>query len=304
MMKFMEHPFIQSIKNNEKWTVSDKKKRPLNMWALIDGQRISWAYSPDNECLVTLDKLNKTIPNRTNSAYYIRAIEDGFVVLDIEPTCPEKIKEKLLQTPFLYAERSMSGFGIHLVLPLPENAMDYPVAMMKPALKHGKDYEILLNHYCTFTGNLMDIRPGTESFNEIFYELAAQAIEVPERAVNIHEGIDTKLPKTVHDTLVSVLTTHGNLWNKSLSDYDGDVSRYEFAMMGILYNHLQKYLDSPNFRNFGPIDDSTIAQLMYLSAKEVLPYRHKHDETRHGYPWLLFVAIRFLAKCPQKGDNE
>ena len=100
---------------------------------------------------------------------------EDYLFLDIEPKCPYNIKKHLLQLPYVYGETSMSGKGIHLLIPKPNNINDYPDALIKTQLKedHGY-YELLVNHYATFTGKEIPLPTKVNDFTEKLYKSLAQ----------------------------------------------------------------------------------------------------------------------------------
>ena len=153
--EFYTNASVQMLAGHSRWTVSDKDKTPINTRELMTTGRIWGAHEISDDCLVTLEELKGFLPNATNNAFYLKAQIDGLLVLDIEKTCPPEIAAKLLGiSDTLYSELSMSGKGYHLLLPLPSNFWDFPIATGKKVLKeeHGY-YEILLDHWVTFTRN-------------------------------------------------------------------------------------------------------------------------------------------------------
>ena len=114
----------------------------------LDG-RVMGAMNHSKQCLYPLDRVRRLIPEASNFAYYLSAQDAPYVILDIEPSCPESLRRSLLDTDFLYAETSMSGKGLHLAYKMPESVLKaYPNIINKTVLRHPKKYyEILINHY-------------------------------------------------------------------------------------------------------------------------------------------------------------
>lgn len=306
MPDFTQHPFIKSIADISKWTVSDRNKRPIDMWGIICEGQIYGALAPDEHHLCTLEILNETIPitNRTNSTFYVCAVESGFVMLDIEPDCPQKLKDKFLQMPYVYGEVSMSGKGLHLAFPLPDNYMDYPIAFTKPALKNeNKWFEILLNHYCVFTGKTIAPATGNEDFNTLFYEMASKAKETVRTNFDLSEERPKNIPESIMNAVVRQLINKGQSYKKTKDDFGGDDSKYEFSTLCFMYRTLKRMTKGNNQQRVIEYSDSDKAWLLYEAAKEVIPYRPKHDEERDGLPWLLYEARECIAKFP-KDDKE
>lgn len=301
--EFYNNPFVKQIANVEKWTVSDKNKRPIDMHALIHEQKVwGMAFDRGYNPLVNLETLCNTIPNATNNAYYLDALVDKFVVLDIEPKCPEVLKQKFLSLPYLYGEISMSGKGIHLVFELPEHILrNYPNAQIKLALKeeHGY-YEILLNHMITFTRNSLPPSPCTEDisiFDNIFELLAmkekASAVSGGQVVVTDISPDDIPYFDAVKKTLM------GQDYGKTSSDFHDDMSKYEFGATGFYYRALTRMLIDNTYKDHKYTDEEK-AIILYSVTSEKLPYREKHEQIRNNMPWLLYVATCLIAKS----DND
>lgn len=296
---FYENPIISAIADVERWTVSDNEKVPINMRELLDRGRIWGAHEITSECLVTLDEMTERLPLAANNAFYLRAQTDGFLVLDIEKTCPPHIAAKLLTIPALYAERSMSGKGYHLVLPLPTNFWDYPIATGKRVLKeeHGW-YEILLDHWVTFTRNVMPAGDlpapdlASDGWAELYAKLAGDAVEAPTSEFDV----STERPEIVRaDQIIELMTRRG--LEKCLDDFNGDSSRFEFSSLGTLYNRLSPILVAiKDAEPAAEFDASAKSWLIYEAAAKLLPHRDKHDEIRNGMPLLLNAAVSLVAR--------
>ena len=239
---FKVHPFITTIADNIRWTISTKTKMPIDMNALKNRQVIIGAtFKDDNQPLVTLSELEQIVPNPTNTAYSLNQALDDFVVLDIEPTCPDDIRDRLLQMPYKYCEISMSGAGFHLVFDKPKTNFEH-ILLSKPALKeeHGY-YEILLNHYVTFTGKIcvpsdacvpLDI----SEFEKLIDDLASKAKIQSSVMINTDELPELEdIP--LGDDIVTLLTKAR--YGKTIENFSNDHSKYEFGVAGFYYNKLK-----------------------------------------------------------------
>lgn len=304
---FYENTFIKNIANSEKWTVSDKDKRPIDMYALIHKNKVwGMAFDRGYNPLVDLKTLCETIPSATNNAYYLDALVDKYVILDIEPKCPDKIKQRLLELPYIYGEVSMSGKGIHLVFELPEKILDrYPDAKMKLALKedHGY-YEILLNHMVTFTRKMIQPSPCTENIStfENVFELLAMKAKPSTSTINSLEITEIDTDNIPHfNTLVSPLKFQN--YNKSPDDFHNDMSKYEFGAAGFYYHALEKLLDNNKYKGHEYTDEEK-AIILYSVIKEKIPFREKHEQVRNNMPWLLYIATRLIEKSDNSADKE
>ena len=106
--RFYQNKLIKHIMNKPKWTISDKNKRPISIADLqstiLNGtnssEYIRGADQYESADTTTLPKLLNILPTASNHAYKLNAKEDGFVVLDIEKTCPDDLKAQFLQLPY------------------------------------------------------------------------------------------------------------------------------------------------------------------------------------------------------------
>lgn len=297
---FCKHPFIESISQKKKWTVSSPKKVPLDVCIYKKEQRISGAMYTDERSLVSLDELIELIPNTANCTFYLDCITDCFVILDIEPKCPDEIKQKLLNLPYIYGEISMSGKGYHLVFPLPDCFDKYPSAKKKKVMKeeHGY-YEILLCHYCTFTRNQLDIKNNDNEtdmklFDNLFEEMAKTQKTTEAKKVDISTS-KPEIPS--EDKILTYLCTQ--IYKKTLSDFSDDHSKYEYGYIVHLYRKLKMIQnltiiqkDSENHK----YTDNENTWLLYTAIQDMLQHRPKHDELREGVPWLLYLSKQVVAK--------
>lgn len=302
--EFYTNPIISAIADEPRWTVSDNEKVPINMRELMSTGRLWGAHEISSECLITLGEMTSFLPSAANNAFYLRAQTDGFLVLDIEKTCPPEVAKKLLSIPSLYSEYSMSGKGYHQILPLPANFWDYPIATGKRVLqKENGWYEILLDHWVTFTREVVpaselpqqNFAPG--AWEEIYAELAQEAIETPESEFDI----STERPDIPRVQQILDLMTRRPL-EKTLEDFNADYSRFEFSTLGVLYNRLGPILVAIEDVEPGAVfDESAKSWLIYEAAIQMLPNREKHDEVRNGMPLLLNAAVALVAR--RMGDK-
>lgn len=303
--QFRRTSFVTALADTPKWTVSTKQKMPIDLYALQYRHTISGALYPNELSLATLDKVNELLPNAANYTFYLDALTDGVVVLDIEPICPAEIKNELLQMPCLYCETSMSGKGIHMVFPLPEDLLDtYPEAKEKTVFKEEhKYYEILLNHYVTFTANQIPaVTTGSqEPFRRLFASMAQEQKVTAKADVSI-EALQ-KVNSEYTDLILSVLMNHRKEYRKSLEDFHNDTSKYEFAYIAFLLNRLERMLATPALKQKRTFTDSEKAWFLYMVASDYLPHRPKHETERNHMPWLLYLAGEVIAHNKNDGKD-
>lgn len=317
---FYDSSVVATLAGAARWTVSgrlgeeSKGKAPVDMRHLLDaGGRVRGAWARDEQCLVTLDELTSGLPSAANVAFYLQSLSDGLMVIDIEPDCPAEISTQLLTIPqTLYTETSMSGRGFHLVTPLPENFHNHKAAMGKKVLReeHGW-YEILLEHWCTFTRRPIskgvwervhavdEVEERYSSTSGLFASLARSAKTT--QAVSTEVCTAVEAPEIAGgEEIVSRTLDKAELRLKSLDDFENDTSRWEFSVLGTLHREMQRHLVVIGFLRRSRYTDSDVAWLLYEAAREVLPHRKKHREQRNGRAFLLDRAASMVANNRQE----
>lgn len=330
---FYANPAIRLLATAARWTVSGRlsndpeatNKAPIDVRHLLDGcnagcqhigpVRGAWDIGP--ACLVTLAELSEGLPSAANTAFYVQAAVDGLMIIDIEPDCPQQISSHLLNLPgAVYIEQSMSGRGFHILAPLPANFHEYPTAANKKVLReeHGW-YEILLDHWVTFTREPVNSSPVVadaskqrprppdfSTFEAVYASLAEAAAQTSAAAaVDIDTAVDIPHIIAGEQIIARVLDQTAGRF-KTLDDFNGDTSRWEFSVLGTLYRQMLQYL--LRYGGFHGVAYSTGDQawLLYQAAQQVLPPRRKHHERRNGRPFLLDRAAAMIAA--QQPDTD
>ncbi|MFE4834464.1 hypothetical protein ACFRAU_07260 [Arthrobacter sp. NPDC056691] len=320
--RFYGNPAIQTLSKAARWTISGQigdddpsdpakpptRKAPIDVRHLIDAGRLRGAWATDEACLVTLEELTRAIPEAANTAFYLQAQTDGLLVVDIEPACPPGVAADLLRLPgILYSELSMSGRGYHLVIGLPSNFHDFPIAAGKRVLReeHGW-YELLLDHWTTFTrepipGNVaghvrnMASQPAFASIEALYAQLAEKAREgTGATALAIDTtAVMPDIPYAQAIVEQTVANARGQL--KSAADFNHDMSRWEFSVLASLFGWLRTQLR--DYSAYGvEYSSSDAAWLLYRASLEVIPARPKHNQLRNGRPFLLDRAAALIAE--------
>ena len=313
--EFMNNEFIQTIKDREQWTLSEQgSKKPLDMNYMIahandaEYRPIGASFANNNKPLVTLDRMGHffseflhtdidkiTIPN---AAYDLSQLTDDFMVLDIEPTCPDVMKNELLKFPYPYVEKSMSGKGIHAIIP--NNMMNTKFEdIRKNASKLQEEhryYEFLLNHYVTFTGEIIiPTQTGQKMLNPIetyFDRLAEQTQlhnEIKEIALSESVLDMSQIPGI--DIIMDIIDNQYSGYYKTKADFNFDESRYEFGFIAYYAKRLEEACSSILLKGNTYTDEQKVGML-YNIVKERIPERPKHNETRRGMPYLLYCCKR------------
>lgn len=312
---FYDNDAIASLSRISRWTVSgvigdldeddaSSRKAPIDMRAMLDLGRVRGAFATDETCLVTLDTLTEALPRASNNAFYLQALTDGLLVVDIEPSCPEEVAASLLSMPgILYSETSMSGRGYHLVTELPANLHEFPDAAAKRVLReeHGW-YELLLDHWVTFTRTPVTTwpRPSPDhrapaGVEEVYADLAAttRAVARSSSAAVSTEAVMPQIPfaePIVKETLRLAADRF-----KEPADFHDDLSRWEFSVLGTLHGWLRTAMSTYIAAGVA-YSESDTAWLLHESTRQVIPERPKHTETRNGRPYLLDRAAALVAE--------
>ena len=134
--RFYTHPLIRRLSTQTRWTVSGitdlerengnvtAGKAPLCLLLLEEGKNVGaqnhdyWNMPREDKkfgACGTLQDVCEIAPCWPNVTYWLDSAIDQVFAVDIEPTCPDDIKQKFLQTNFIYGEVSMSGKGYHLM---------------------------------------------------------------------------------------------------------------------------------------------------------------------------------------------
>lgn len=191
-----------------------------------------------------------------------------------------------------------------MVFQLPTDILDkYPDAKQKVVFKeeHGY-YEILLNHYVTFTANQIpaNISSDNTEFKKLFESMASQQKYVTKASIDIQtlDSVDTKYSQQIIDALRNASARY----KKKPADFHNDLSRYEFAYMAYLYYAIQRVTAIDIIAKDHAYTDAEKAWFLYTIASNFLPARAKHEETRDNMPWLLYLAFEVIAKN-KKGNT-
>ena len=315
---FYGNPAIMAMADDRNWTVSDKDKRPLNAQALVYRGKIFGARAAEaDRDLLTLTEMSTYMPWAANCACYFQSARTGTLVLDIESDCPDHVKRRLLALSryALYTETSMSGQGYHLILRLPDNFHDFPDAAGRTVLKHPEGwYEILLDHWVTFTRNpidpalvnaaVADPAHAELTIENVYAEMAsstrASAADGAAVSANLRDILDPGLDERTRDleeTIVNAaVREHVRIYAKTLADFSDDHSRWEFSNLSALARRIAEQCIAQRGagRLVGDVDGNQATRMLYHAAQLVIPHRAKHDGTRSGMPYLMYQAANCI----------
>lgn len=293
---FINNPVIRTLAAKPYWTVNIDGKKPLD---ILEYEKTGIIRGAKNEyCLTDLSNLLRIVNNiPAQFVYSLNAARDGIVVLDIEKTCPDDIKQHMLELPFLYGDISMSGNGYHLVFPCPSlDELTYNRTAMKEDHKY---YEILLNHYVTFTNNTIfpqfTANNAPISFQTVWDNLKQKLHNTLKKnySCDITEvNLDFPQYETIKNAVIANFT---NRFRKTVDDYHGDMSRYEFAIIGSVRYSLSMILEFPIFARTVNLSEIQQIAAVYDIVTQLIPHRPKHDEQRDGKPMLLYQVFNSFA---------
>ena len=294
--QFLTNSFIRDIKDNPLWTITDiRDKKPLDARLLLD-QRITIgaSFERDHSPLVKLNDIILWLAashlSTPNFAYYLNAQRDDHVILDIEPKCPPKVKQHLIHGyKWDYGEYSLSGNGVHLGFLLPK---DHALSFERlSVLKHPQGYyEFLINQkYCTFT--MRQFSPFPSHNKKSLYDLLLPLYTVwkAKQATTISIDVSSQRPNISEETSIKYALHHSPPLKKTIVDYAGDSSRYEFAYACLLTHQLRKIIANMKDTSHNYLPDH-FAWLIYEELIKRLDPRDKHREQREHLPWLLYLA--------------
>ena len=193
-----------------------------------------------------------------------------------------------------------------MVFDYPYDIMDkYPNAQDKIVFKEpdGGIYEILIEHYVTFTGNIVtpQVNPNVErmSFAQLFEELASN-----QKPTNRGQDVDfdglVQVETGQIERVYQLLRNAADSWRKTPEDFKDkynkvDWSTYEFAYTGYLYDKLEIILKVSAIKDEHTYTDDEKVSILYNITKDVIPFRKKHEEHRNGYPWLVYLIISIMS---------
>ena len=312
----------ERLLKTEKWCVS-KDKIPLDIFALKKGfewgasdRRSHSSYTTYKEALEIGKARNLPV------TLFVESASQAIYMIDIEKTCPQKIRQAILMAlhdSIIYLERSLSGKGYHLMVSL-TNGTELRTA------KYKKWFEILTNHHCTFTEDVVD-------FNQAYYdefdtnefitddEKDAEFLEKLSRPITALDFYDlvgtTRNIKTYESSSMEAYRQavstfdgrHADLFG-SLCDMDylktvdedfhGDYSSYEFGYCSKLHYLLRRLasdmIDADCNHYSIELTKEQSIMLVYMALKQCIPARQKHSEIRNGLPWLLYTSQQVYVK--------
>jgi hypothetical protein len=135
-----------------------------------------------------------------------------------------------------------------------------------------------------------------ESLYEFLASTTPAQLGVSTAAIAIED--DHEIPFA--DKIVDSALAKAEQWFKEPSDFDDDLSRWEFSVIAILIPSIEREVAVFRTTNRVTYSDSDIAHLLHRAAARAIPSRPKHHEMRHGRPYLLERCLQAIALRAQK----
>lgn len=305
---FYDHPFIQSIADTKKWSITQPtNKMPIDMFEIAQGKITG--CSPDTPHSMTtlaktvdiMESIYGQVP--TNHAFNMNTDEDGFILLDIEPACPPHIMRKFLKLPYIYAEKSLSGKGIHMIMPILPEYRQYPAVLKLQKMQEPhRYYEIMFDHWVTFTRDMLKpANPDADDsfYHEIFKELAEKQIEKTTEDLEFEMDDDhnvevSDIPGA--DEIIAYATNGANEYKRTLKDHNGDASTFVFGMSGHFYSIMSKLMKVSSIKKLGhEYTPQERTRILYAIIKDRVPDRPKNHERRGNTTWLMAQCQRMVS---------
>lgn len=315
---FYNNEIIKQFGKQSKWSISTKDKMPIDMYILKTFGIVRGCCTTTPYAMCTLDESIQTVPYSSNHAYFLDCLVDKYIVLDIEKICKPKYVHKFMQLPYVYAERSLSKKGRHLLLPLPRNFDKFPIAKNKVKLQEPKgQYELLMDHWVTFTRDTItsfsnptgtNLTGDWDLWDELYENLATQAKKVESPTID-YDNLDNtykNIPR--HNEIINILV-NGNQYQRTPQDFlrrDGspDMSRYEAGFLTHKYNKLRMLLATDIVDQSHDYDTQDQICLLAEIARRGLEHRAKHDQKRVGLPYLVYIAKKTVEHGYQEKQTD
>ena len=116
--RLLETPALEKLAANPRWAVSTPNKMLLAVRDYCETGAVRGASCHIEEDMCTLWEIAEMLPSAPNAAYYLNQALDDYAVFDVESKASAELKRSILRLRWSYAEMSMSGQGLHLLIPL------------------------------------------------------------------------------------------------------------------------------------------------------------------------------------------
>lgn len=295
--QFYKHPTIEKLATLPRWTFSDEHKMPVSIDGLLHHEKRG-ASCYRRKDTTTLKNLVDLIPNLRNHALYLENHAADVAILDVESTATQQTRDTLMALPWLYAETSLSGKGLHIVIPYPSSLLErYPNAQRRTLKASDKTWELHFEHWVTFTRATIEPGPtwGTISFEEALEPLFAEQRPIAHYIASVETFDDPENQIADYKILKARAKDMCKNYQKTPEDFAHDMSSYEFGMASsvafrllVEMQHRGETLAQITDENGNRPEQATfiIEQAMKEYFAQEGMSREKHDSPRGEMTWL------------------
>lgn len=317
---FYENEAIAKLGKQKAWTISSSDKMPVSQSALLNFGELVGASTRRPSDMLTLDELVELWPDASNNAFYLR--DDGtFAIVDIEPKASPELKAKLLALPWRYAEISMSGHGLHLVIDYPHDLlMEYPNARKTTVKAKDGTYEVHLQHWITFTRNVVE-KPadwGTmtveKALGPLFKEQRPAIVTTRAASVAIEredmgtEPLESECMKGLSEEWQKYASTSAvGICNYKTPRKGEDRSRWDFGLAAKIARTFIAFCEeSEEYETMPSFDDVVEAtyRTFCYAAVHLSMWRQKNDMLRGGMTYLEMTCQRAVDVVMTELENR
>jgi hypothetical protein len=267
----------QALTTLDRWAISTRDKNPIT----LDG---SGAKINDPTTWATYERVIASMNGHLGPALMITP-DAGLIVFDFDGCIADGVihpeAQKLVDKLATYTEISASGTGLHVFAWGAKPPVQRPWTKLAP---WGFEIEMFDYHPITLTGNRLadtptEVQARQDAITEIYFEVAKSAFAgdskgVPARMTRSRDMAEPdaadypapRSPKMSNEDVLALVKRSKNagkfekLWIGDMSDYRGDHSRADAALLGLL----SFYTQDPE-------------QLVRLFSQSVLGQRGKWD---------------------------
>ena len=98
------------------------------------------------------------------------------------------------------------------------------------------------------------------------------------------------------------------VYEKTVDDFSGDMSRWEFgyaSKMHYLLQRLSRDMMAADMTHYSvDLDQAQAVMLVFMALKHCLAPREKHKTVRNGMPWLLYTSQQVYIKTFGQGPGQ
>lgn len=140
----------------------------------------------------------------------------------------------------------------------------------------------------------MPTAPAFASIEDLYAELAVNARESSGASASAVDTAEDMPDIPYSQAIVEQTLSNARHQLRDPSDFNHDMSRWEFSVLASLYGWMRTQLRAYSALGVEYSAGDT-AWLLYKTALDVIPARPKHSERRNGKPFLLDRAAALVA---------